>query len=883
MNSGGSPRRYAYDFRESAAAPTQIDKSLLGGKGAGLAEMTRLGLPVPPGFTITTEACRIYLRTGSVPDGLWDEVADHLRGLEAATGKRFGDPAEPLLVSVRSGSPVSMPGMMDTILNLGLDDEVAEGLAKLTGDRRFALDAYRRLIQMFGHIVHEVPPEHFENILADARRGAGVEDDAALNDVHLEGIVAEFKAVYGREVGSPFPADPIVQLREAVEAVFGSWNGRRARDYRRLNGIDESLGTAVNVQTMVFGNRGLDSGTGVGFTRDPNTGERTPQIDFLTDAQGEDVVSGTHRTEGTAEFTRLFPDHERELHRIMQLLERHERDVCDIEFTIEKGRLYILQTRRAKRSATAGVRIAVELAEERMIDRDEALLRIGADQIGQLLYPRFDPDADMDVLARGVPASPGAATGAVVFDPDVAERHGRHGNAVILVREVTSPDDLHGMAASRGILTAQGGNLSHAAIVAKGMGIPAVCGADIDIDFARRTFTAGSRVIGEGEIVSIDGSTGTVSLGQVPVIEPEPDEHFVRILEWADERRRLEVRANADLPSDCARARAFGAGGVGLCRTEHMFLGDRLPLLRHYIIGGYAEEDLHAIREQQQRDFTGILEVMDGLPVTIRLLDPPLHEFLPDLEELAVKEALGEASAEELAEIPVVRSLVEENPMLGLRGCRLGIAHPNLYRMQVAAIAWAAIERVKAGGDPKVQVMIPLVADHRELAFLRDHVESVWAAAMAESECDIDVKIGTMIEVPRAALTAGEVAEVADFFSFGTNDLTQMTWAFSRDDAERHFLSDYLQDGLLARNPFEAIDRGGVGRLVTIAAHDGRSANPELELGICGEHGGEPDSIQFCHDSGLDYVSCSPFRVPIARLAAAQAAIRSERAGAADD
>ncbi|MBX7159112.1 MAG: pyruvate, phosphate dikinase, partial [Acidimicrobiia bacterium] len=785
--------RFVFDFKESS----DPDPALLGGKGAGLAAMTALGLPVPPGFTITTEACRQFLHAGELPAGLVEEVVDHVRGLEAATSRRFGDPTDPLLVSVRSGAPQSMPGMMDTILDIGLDDDVVEGLAKLADDRRFAFDAYRRLVQMYGRTVHDVPDEAFDERLA----AAGDAPDASA----LAAVVADFKAIYADHVGEPFPEDPRVQLRGAVEAVFRSWNSRRARDYRRLNAIPDDVGTAVNVQTMVFGNRGPRSGTGVAFTRDPNTGERTPVVDFLQNAQGEDVVAGTHRTADRGEFAEVFPQQERELQRILQLLERRERDVCDVEFTIEADRLYLLQVRRAKRTAQAAVRIAVELADERMIDRDEALLRVTPAQLDQLLHPRFDPDADLDLLARGVPASPGAATGAVVFDPDVAERHGRHGNAVILVREVTSPDDLHGMAASQGILTAQGGNLSHAAIVAKGMGIPAVCGADIDIDYSRRTLMAGDRVVGEGEIISIDGSGGLVCLGQVPVIVPEPGEHFERLLSWADSRRRLGVRANADLPADCARARRFGAEGVGLCRTEHMFLGDRLPLLRRYIMSGYDERHLHPIREQQQVDFVGILEAMDGLPVTIRLLDPPLHEFLPDLDHLLVQQARGDATPEEIDQIPVVRSLHEENPMLGLRGCRLGITHPSLYRMQVAAIAWAAVRRVRDGGSPVVEIMIPLVSERRELAFLREHVEEVWSAVMSEAGEDVPVAVGTMIEVPRAALTAGEIAECADFFSFGTNDLTQMTWAFSRDDAQRHFFDAYLEDGLLPVNPFDVL------------------------------------------------------------------------------
>lgn len=860
---------WVYDFEEG----NRDLKGLLGGKGANLAEMTRLGLPVPPGFTVTTEACNHYLETGSFPEGLWEEVLSHVRGLESRTGRRFGDPGDPLLVSVRSGSPISMPGMMDTILDLGLNGATVEGLAAVTGDRRFALDSYRRFVQMFATTARGLDGNRFESRLYEARSDAVVGSDSDLDTVALYAVVEDFLSIYEEQAGEPFPDDPELQLRTAIEAVFRSWEGRPAREYRALNDIPDDLGTAVNVQAMVFGNRGPGSGTGVAFTRNPNTGERDPLIDFLPNAQGEDVVAGIRRTEDGAAFGAAFPEQAGRLRDAMRLLEEHEGDACDLEFTIEDGRLWLLQVRRAKRTALAAVRIAQDLVHEGRISEEEALLRVTPEQIELLLHPRFDPDADYEVIAKGVAASPGAATGIALFDTDEAAERGRGGERIILVREMTSPEDLHGMAVSQGILTAQGGNLSHAAIVAKSMGLPAVCGAEIEIDDRAREFRVDGVTVREGDVISIDGTIGQVAIGEVPVVVPEGEAQFGELLVWADRRARLVVRANADSGVDCRRARDFGAMGVGLCRTEHMFLGDRLPALRRYIMSTGTQEATSAlaeIRDQQRNDFVEILEAMDGLPVTIRLLDPPLHEFLPSLEELVVREATGDATAEELHDLPIVRNLHEENPMLGFRGCRLGVVHPDLYEMQVEAVAEAVLQRVADGGRPKVEIMVPLVADAAELALLRRRLEDTWRTTLSHGEVEMDVGIGTMIEVPRAALVADRIAEEAEFFSFGTNDLTQMTWAFSRDDAEGHYLADYIEKGVLRFDPFETLDVDGVGALIEIAVERGRSVRPDLALGLCGEHGGDPDSIAFCHAAGLDYVSCSPFRVPAARLAAAQ-------------
>jgi pyruvate,orthophosphate dikinase len=868
--------KYVYAFEEG----NKDQKYLLGGKGANLAEMTNLGLPVPPGFTITTEACKVYMAQGeTMPEGLMDEVAEALAVLEQKMGKRLGDVDDPLLVSVRSGAPFSMPGMMDTVLNLGLNDTSVQGLAKQTGNERFAYDSYRRFVQMFGRIVLDVPGERFEHALEALREARGVATDPELSADDLRGLVDTFKGIVREHAGIEFPQDPTEQLRYAIEAVFKSWNGRRARDYRKLENIPDDLGTAVNVQAMVFGNKGDDSGTGVAFTRDPATGENRPYGDFLANAQGEDVVAGIRVTEPLEAMAEHFPECHRQLLEVMDLLQNHYRDMCDIEFTIEQGRLFILQTRVGKRTAAAALRMAVEMEQEGLIDKREAVLRVQPAQLDQLLHPQFDPSAKYTALAKGLNASPGAAVGKVYFTADDAEARHREGERVILVRPETSPDDLHGMIAAEGILTSRGGLVSHAAVVARGMGKPAVCGAaDVQIDLDRREFRVGDTVVREGDVISINGSTGEVVVGAVPVVTPEPGGPFDVILGWADDFRTLAVRTNADLPHDARIAREFGAEGIGLCRTEHMFLGDRLQIVQRYILAGSREEELAALEELarlQREDFVGILEAMDGLPVTVRLLDPPLHEFLPDIEELVVRDAKGELDEQGRRVLAVARQWQEANPMLGTRGVRLGILRPELYRMQVRVLLEAAIERKLQGGNPKVEIMIPLSVSKAELGlvvgWVREVAEATFAAANEIG--GVDYTVGTMIETPRAALVADQIAEVAEFFSFGTNDLTQMTFGFSRDDVEGRLMPKYLEDHLLAHNPFETIDADGVGVLVRRAVELGRAQRPDLKLGICGEHGGDPASIALCHEIGLDYVSCSPYRVPIARLAAAHAAL----------
>ncbi|MGH8904332.1 MAG: pyruvate, phosphate dikinase [Egibacteraceae bacterium] len=863
---------YVYAFSEGS----KEQKYLLGGKGANLAEMTNLGLPVPPGFTITTDACKAYMAAGDrIPEGLMDEVAAALEDLEGVMGKRLGDERDPLLVSVRSGAPFSMPGMMDTVLNLGLNDASVAGLAEQTSNERFAQDSYRRFIQMFGKIVMGLPGAAFEEPFEKAVEAKG--DERALDTADLANVVEIFKGIIRDGTGRDFPQDPREQLRLAIEAVFRSWNGRRARDYRKLEGIPDDLGTAVNVQTMVFGNKGEDSGTGVAFTRDPATGERIPYGDFLTNAQGEDVVAGTRVTSKLDDLEAWSPTCHAQLLEIMGTLERHYRDMCDIEFTIEQGHLYMLQTRVGKRTAAAALRMAVEMVDEGLIDEREAVLRIQPHQLDQLLHPQFDPQAVYAAVAKGLNASPGAAVGRVYFTADDAEARAAAGEPVILVRPETSPDDLHGMIAAQGILTSRGGLVSHAAVVARGMGKPAVCGAEaVRIDLGARRFSVNSTVVGEGEVISINGTTGEVVLGEVAVITPEPSQQFVTVLEWADRFRQLRVRTNADTPEDSARARAFGAEGIGLCRTEHMFLGDRLPVVQRMILAETPTEEeaaLEALRAVQKDDFVGILEAMDGLPVTVRLLDPPLHEFLPDVEELLVRQARGELDEDGHVLLRAARAWQEANPMLGTRGCRLGIVKPGLYRMQVRALMEAAVERRQAGGDPVVEVMIPLVVTAPELELLvtwtHEAAEEVFSAAGTR----VDYLVGTMIETPRAAIDAAAIATEAEFFSFGTNDLTQMTFGFSRDDVEGRIMTPYLEAGLLPANPFETLDRDGVGELVRWACQRGREARPDVKLGICGEHGGDPASVAFCHEVGLDYVSCSPFRVPLARLAAAHAAL----------
>jgi pyruvate,orthophosphate dikinase len=868
--------KYVHAFEEGS----KEQKYLLGGKGANLAEMTNLGLPVPPGFTITTDACNAYMAAGNeIPPGLMDEVGAARAALEQKMGKRLGDPTDPLLVSVRSGAAFSMPGMMDTVLNLGLNDVSVGGLAAQTNNERFAWDSYRRFVQMFGKIVLDIDGEKFEHALSALRTRRGVATDPELTATDLQELVEEFRAIVRAEAGIEFPQDPEDQLRYAIEAVFRSWNGDRARVYRRMEKISDDLGTAVNVQTMVFGNKGDDSGTGVAFTRDPATGEQRPYGDFLTNAQGEDVVAGIRATESLDAMANDFPECHTQLLELMQRLERHYRDMCDIEFTIEQGRLFMLQVRVGKRTAAAALKMAVDMETEGLIDQREAVLRVLPEQLDQLLHPQFDPAVKYDAVTKGLNASPGAAVGKVYFTPDDAQAKHAAGEAVILVRPETSPDDIHGMIAAEGILTSRGGLASHAALVARGWGKPAVCGAkELDIDVAGRVFEVNGITVREGDVISINGTTGEVVIGAVPLIKPdEMSAAFETVLGWADEFRVLKVRTNADLPEDAEVARRFGAEGIGLCRTEHMFLGDRLPIVQRFILAeGVAEENaaLDELAKLQRSDFEGIFEAMDGLPVTIRLLDPPLHEFLPDIEELIVLDAKGELDDEGRRLLGAAQQWREANPMLGTRGCRLGIIKPGLYKMQTKAILEAALARKAAGGDPHVEIMIPLIVTEPELALIATWVREVAAETFAASgNREVDYLIGTMIETPRAALAADEIAKVAEFFSFGTNDLTQMTFGFSRDDVEGRFLTEYLELKLLAANPFETLDRDGVGQLVRMAVERGRATRPTLKLGICGEHGGDPASVAFCAEVGLDYVSCSPYRVPIARLAAAHAAL----------
>jgi pyruvate,orthophosphate dikinase len=831
--------RYVYDFDE----PADGGRELLGGKGIGLAEMTQLGLPVPAGFTITTEACRAYMRSGGTVEGLEEEVANHIQRLEERTGKRFGDAADPLLVSVRSGAAISMPGMMDTILNVGLNDESVRGLARSTGNDEFAQDCYRRLIQMFGETVDGIPHERFS-----------VDDTAE-----------QAREIYERETGGGFPQDAREQLQRAITAVFDSWKSPRAQVYRQTYGIPDDLGTAVNVVQMVFGNKGDRSATGVCFTRDPSTGEQGVYGEYLLNAQGEDVVAGTRTPQPLAELREHLPEAYDQLLETLETLERHYRDMQDTEFTVEEGRLYLLQTRTAKRTAAAAIRCAVDMTAEGLIGREEAVARIDPTQLDQLLHPRLDPNAEFDVAAQGLNASPGAASGKIVLDADSAEDSGKAGEAVILVRWETTPDDIHGLIEAQGVLTAHGGMTSHAAVVARGMGKPCVAGVEgLEIDTGAKTIRLGGQELHEGDVLTIDGGTGRVIVGEVPLVPPAINEDFETILGWADELRRLRVRANADNAEDAAKAREFGAQGIGLCRTEHMFFGEeRLPLVQEMILAG--DEDgrrdaLDRILPFQQSDFEGIFEAMAGLPVTIRLLDPPLHEFLPPLDE---------ASDERMRRR--IKALTEQNPMLGTRGCRLGIQWPEIYEMQVRAVARAAkAVRERVEDPPLVEIMHPLVGFREELRRLRELTERV----MQEEAPELEYLCGTMIELPRAALRADEIAEVADFFSFGTNDLTQTALGMSRDDAEGKFLTFYLEDGVLERNPFEVLDQDGVGDLMRIAVERGRGTKPEIHLGICGEHGGEPSSVEFCHRIGLDYVSCSPYRVPLARLAAAQAVLK---------
>jgi pyruvate, orthophosphate dikinase len=894
--------KYVFDFTEG----DKSQKDLLGGKGANLAEMTNLGLPVPPGFTITTEACREYLSRGREPSELRVQVTMALRQLEDTIGRRLGDRHDPLLVSVRSGAAFSMPGMMETVLNIGLNDASVKGLAEESGDERFAWDSYRRLLQMFGKTVLDIPGEVFSDALDKAKSTKGVSSDVGLEVDDLRKLVGVFKDAVHEHSGEEFPQHPREQLDMAINAVFNSWNTDRARLYRRRERIPQHLGTAVNICTMVFGNLGESSGTGVAFTRDPASGRAGVYGDYLANAQGEDVVAGIRNTLSLDELKTLDPASHKQLMKVMRRLETHYRDLCDIEFTIERGKLWMLQTRVGKRTAAAAFRIAGQLVDENLITMDEALSRVSGSQLALLMFPQFDRSAPRDLLTTGMAASPGAAVGRAVFDSPTAKVWAERGERVVLVRKETNPDDLEGMIAADGILTARGGKTSHAAVVARGMGKTCVCGAEaLDVDAAGRTARVGSVLISEGDEISIDGSTGEIFLGAMPVV-PSPVETYIqsglvvaldgaddetaalvkavdRLLTHADDSRRLTIRANADTAEDAIRARSLGAQGIGLCRTEHMFLGDRRRLIERVILAGRTEDRddaLAALLPLQRKDFTELFDAMDGLPVNIRLLDPPLHEFLPDRTELAVKVALAKAAGETGEQVDTDRKLLaaveglhESNPMLGLRGVRLGLVTPGLFALQVRAVGEAACDQIAAGKDPQVEIMVPLVGSVMELHLVRDEAEQILAEVGAERGVTLTVPIGTMIELPRAALTAHRIADAADFFSFGTNDLTQTTWGFSRDDVESSLFAAYVDKGVFTVSPFETIDADGVGRLVAIAAAEGRKTKPGLKLGVCGEHGGDPESIHFFHQTGLDYVSCSPYRLPVARLEAGRAAV----------
>jgi pyruvate,orthophosphate dikinase len=894
-----TPTNYVFDFSQGS----KDLKDLLGGKGANLAEMTRLGLPVPPGFTITTEACRAYLANGKEPAELRVQVTAALRHLEDSVDRRLGDRHDPLLVSVRSGAKFSMPGMMETVLNIGLNDASVVGLAEAAGSERFAWDSYRRLIQMFGKTVLDIEGDRFSDALDKAKAAKGITSDVDLDVADLQGLVQRFKDIVKEESGKDFPQHPREQLDLAIRAVFDSWNTDRARIYRRRERIPHDLGTAVNVCTMVFGNLGETSGTGVAFTRDPSTGTPGAYGDYLVNAQGEDVVAGIRNTLSLDDLKDLDPAAHTELMQVMRRLETHYRDLCDIEFTIERGKLWMLQTRVGKRTAAAAFRIATQLVDEHLITEDEALDRVTGAQLAQLMFPQFDATGQRQLFAKGMAASPGAAVGKAVFDSATAKAWADRGEEVILVRRETNPDDLEGMIASAGILTSRGGKTSHAAVVARGMGKTCVCGAEeLDVDVASKLARVGEVTVLEGDVISIDGSTGEVFLGAVHV-KPSPVvtylehglDHAVadadedtamlirsvdRLLAHADETRRLRVRANADTAEDAARARHLGAEGIGLTRTEHMFLGDRRVLIERVILAESGEDRdaaLAALLPLQRQDFIELLTEMDGLPITIRLLDPPLHEFLPNFTELSVRVAVahaeGNPDATELALLAAVERLHESNPMLGLRGVRLGLVVPGLFALQVRAIAEACVERLKAGGDPKVEIMVPLVGSVMELHLIADETDGIVHEIAEREGVQLHIPVGTMIELPRAALTAHRISEVAEFFSFGTNDLTQTTWGFSRDDVEAEFFAAYLEKGVFTVSPFESLDVDGVGRLIEIAVEEGRNTRPDLKIGVCGEHGGDPDSVHFFHRAGLDYVSCSPFRVPVARLEAGRAAL----------
>ncbi len=914
-------KKWVYLFDELDEVEARVGKdwdavrALLGGKGAGLFDMTRAGVPVPPGFTVTTEACNEYQKTGQFPPGMWEQMLEALQKVEAKTGKRFGDPKNPLLVSCRSGAKFSMPGMMDTVLNIGLTDQTARGLLELTQDERFVYDAYRRLIEMFGSVVLGIPDEAFEEPLKEYKEKKGYRNDTDMTAADWQAITETFKTVVRQHKGFDFPQDPFEQLRLATEAVFKSWNGKRAVDYRRATGIPDDLGTAVNIVTMVFGNMGWDSGTGVAFTRDPSTGEKRLFGEYLLNAQGEDVVAGIRNTEPIEKMRETMPQVYQQFLEIVDRLERHYREMQDVEFTIERGKLWMLQTRAGKRTAKAAVKIAVDMANEGLITREEAVMRISPDQVDTLLHPQFDEKAKAEaakagrLLAKGVNASPGAAVGQVYFDADTAEQMGKeHKQDVIMVRPFTKPDDVHGMLASKGILTSEGGATSHAAVVARQFGIPCVVGASaIKIDLEKRQMTVNGVTVKEGEWISVDGTTGEVFLGQIPTVAPslEEQKELLTLLEWADEicarpglrpgwpDKGLEVWANADYPKDARRARAYGAKGIGLCRTEHMFFEpERLPIVQRMILAHSPEERKRALDEllpYQRSDFEGLFEAMDGYPVIIRLIDPPLHEFLPSeeslLEEVISMRVKGEREglAEKESLLHAVRSMHEANPMMGLRGVRLSIVMPEIVEMQVRAIFEAACNVTLRGIKAKPEVMIPLTGTVKELEWIQPRLERIAETVMNEKGVRVEYKFGTMIEIPRAAVTADQIARLAQFFSFGTNDLTQMTFGYSRDDAERSFLVTYIEQGILPKNPFQTLDREGVGQLMQIAVEKGRRTRPDLEVGICGEHGGDPDSIEFCHLIGNNYVSCSPFRVPVARLAAAHAALKHSGRKIAED
>ena len=892
--------KWVYLFNEVDEVEKKVGKwdnvrALLGGKGAGLADMTRAGVPVPPGFTVTTAACNAYLAEGNkFPAGMWEQELAAMKETEKLTGKKFGDPNNPLLVSCRSGAKFSMPGMMDTVLNIGMNDATAESLAKMTGDPRFVFDSYRRLVEMFGSVVLGIPDEAFEHPLAEYKAKKGYKLDTEMTAEDWKAITETFKAVIKREKGFDFPQDPYEQLRLATEAVFGSWNGKRAVDYRNAAGIAHDLGTAVNICTMVFGNMGNNSGTGVAFTRDPSTGEKKMYGDYLINAQGEDVVAGIRNTEKIENLANEMPAAYREFLDITSKLENHYHDMQDVEFTIERGKLWMLQTRSGKRTAKAAVTMAVDMANEGLISKEEAVMRVTPEQVDTLLHPQFDPKAvdaakkEGRIYAKGVNASPGAAVGQIYFDADKAEEMAKeHKQAVIMVRPFTKPDDVHGMLAAKGILTSEGGATSHAAVVARQFGVPCIVGASVvKIDLETRQMSANGVVVKEGEWISVDGTTGNVFLGQMPTTAPKLEEQvdLLTLLKWADELSRLQVWANADYPKDAQRARSYGAKGIGLCRTEHMFFEPaRLPIVQDMILSDTSAgrtEALDKLLPFQRADFAGLFNAMDGLPVIIRLIDPPLHEFMPDeeklLEEVIEMRVKGETKglAEKEKLLASIRGLHESNPMLGLRGVRLSIYMPEIVEMQVRAIFEAAADETKKGIVVKPEVMIPLTGTVKELEWIQPRLIRIATQVMEEKGVQFDYKFGTMIEIPRAAITAGEIAKLAEFFSFGTNDLTQMTFGYSRDDAERNFLVKYVAEGILPKNPFQTLDQEGVGRLMRMAVEEGRKTRPSLEVGICGEHGGDPDSIEFCHLVGNNYVSCSPFRVPIARLAAAQAALK---------